>query len=106
MSRGATRASVRSRLTSLLAQCRLSDLPFLSLSLRPFRHAPLSHLSAADPPVVGTSKKPNGKKRKRGRGRGEEEEADPVRVADEGGWDLVATRSDGGQVEWHLCEQS
>lgn len=81
-------------------------LPFLDLSLTPFAHAPLSHLSAASPPVVGTSKRPNGKKRKRGRGRGEEEEADRARVEDEGGWACVLRPREEGQgaIEWHLWE--
>ncbi|GAA5981904.1 hypothetical protein JCM10908_004660 [Rhodotorula pacifica] len=82
----------------------LAQVPFASFSLRPFSHSPISHTSAADPPVVGTSQKPNGKKRKRGRGRGEEEEADPTRLADEGGWDLVLRRTGEGVLEWHLWE--
>lgn len=83
----------------------LSALPFLSLSLTPFPHAPLSHLSSVSPPVVGTSKRPNGKKRKRGRGRGEEEEADRERMEDEGGWEAVLRPQDGGnQFEWHIWE--
>ncbi|GAA5856014.1 hypothetical protein JCM9279_003376 [Rhodotorula babjevae] len=93
-------------LEAVLTSESLSSLPFLSLSLTPFPHAPLSHLSAASPPVVGTSTRANGKKRKRGRGRGEDEEADRVRVEDEGGWSCVVTRRDGeeGTLEWHLWE--
>ncbi|TNY23466.1 Proteophosphoglycan ppg4 [Rhodotorula diobovata] len=94
-------------LQSVLSNLSLSPpLPFLDLSLTPFAHAPLSHLSAASPPVVGTSKRPNGKKRKRGRGRGEEEEADRARVEDEGGWACVLRPREEGQgaIEWHLWE--
>ncbi|GAA5956444.1 hypothetical protein JCM8115_001726 [Rhodotorula mucilaginosa] len=94
----------------------LAAIPFLSLSLRPFAHSPISHTSsaAAEAPnvsvVVGTSKKPNGKKRKRGRGRGEEEEADSARLAELGGWELVVRRGRGTtgeedeKLEWHLWE--
>ncbi|GAA5997882.1 uncharacterized protein JCM10292_006881 [Rhodotorula paludigena] len=92
-------------LVGVLTGSSLSALHFLSLSLTPFPHAPLSHLSSASPPVVGTSKRPNGKKRKRGRGRGEEEEADRERMEDEGGWEAVLRPQDGGnQVEWHIWE--
>jgi hypothetical protein len=53
---------------------------------------------------MGTSKKPNGKKRKRGRGRGEEEEADSARLAELGGWELVVRRGSAEEVcemgEW------
>ncbi|GAA5861927.1 hypothetical protein JCM3774_001353 [Rhodotorula dairenensis] len=91
----------------------LVAVPFLSLSLQPFSHSPLSHTSAAaNPPVVGTAKKPNGKKRKRGRGRGEEEEADPAHLAEHGGWDLVMLRRGAvageeetvAPLEWHMWE--
>ncbi|GAA5861111.1 hypothetical protein JCM8547_008039 [Rhodosporidiobolus lusitaniae] len=83
-----------------------ASTPFLSLALRPFPHAPLSHLSAASPPVVGTSKKPNGKKRKRGRGRGEEEEANKERMGEDGGWEVVLRRREGeeGKVEYSMWE--
>ncbi|GAA5909231.1 hypothetical protein JCM8208_005622 [Rhodotorula glutinis] len=91
-------------LEGLWASESLAALPFLSLSLSPFPHSPISHLSAASTPVVGTSKRPNGKKRKRGRGRGEEEEADRGRVEDEGGWACVVRRREEGRVEWHLWE--
>ncbi|GJN89150.1 hypothetical protein Rhopal_002124-T1 [Rhodotorula paludigena] len=92
-------------LEDVLTGSNLSALPFLSLSLTPFPHAPLSHLSSVSPPVVGTSKRPNGKKRKRGRGRGEEEEADRERMEDEGGWEAVLRPQDGGnQFEWHIWE--
>lgn len=89
-------------------QKSLVTAPFLSLSLQLFPHSPLSHTSARDPQVVGTGKRPNGKKRKRGRGRGEEEEADPAQVAEQGGWDLVLMRTEketatvaDAQLEWH-----
>ncbi|BGP47873.1 hypothetical protein JCM10450v2_003738 [Rhodotorula kratochvilovae] len=92
-------------LRTVLASSSLASHPFLSLSLTPFAHAPISHLSAASPPVVGTSQRPNGKKRKRGRGRGEEEEADRARVEDEGGWECVVRPVPGERsVEWHLWE--
>ncbi|GAA6012912.1 hypothetical protein JCM10207_008374 [Rhodosporidiobolus poonsookiae] len=92
-------------LESTAADPAFSSTPFLSFSLKPFPHAPLSHLSAAFPPVVGTSKKPNGKKRKRGRGRGEEEEASRERMEEAGGWDLVIKPSAGkGEVEWYVWE--
>ncbi|GAA6027427.1 hypothetical protein JCM8097_007857 [Rhodosporidiobolus ruineniae] len=81
-----------------------STHPFLSLSLRPFPHSPLSHLSAANPPVVGTSKTPNGKKRKRGRGRGEEEEAKRERVEEGGGWEVVLRAGEEGRVEYWSWE--
>ncbi|GAA6062096.1 hypothetical protein JCM10212_002346 [Sporobolomyces blumeae] len=75
-----------------------SSLPFLSISLRPFTHAPISHTSKQNPPVLGTSMRPNGKKRKRGRGRGEEEEADRERQEDVGGWDVVLRPRDADEV--------
>ncbi|GAA5825721.1 hypothetical protein JCM11251_000350 [Rhodosporidiobolus azoricus] len=78
--------------------------PFVAITLRPFPHSPLSHLSAASPPVVGSSKLPNGKKRKRGRGRGEEEEAERGRLGEAGGWEMVVQPGQGGKVEWHLWE--
>ncbi|BGP07819.1 Ribonuclease P protein subunit p40 [Rhodotorula toruloides] len=82
----------------------LAKHPFVSLTLRPFPHAPLSHTSAATVPVAGTSKRPNGKKRKRGRGRGEEEEADRERVEDQGGWEMVLVPRGEGKLDWHLWE--
>ncbi|BGO99532.1 Proteophosphoglycan ppg4 [Rhodotorula toruloides ATCC 204091] len=82
----------------------LAKHPFISLTLRPFPHAPLSHTSAAAVPVVGTSNRPNGKKRKRGRGRGEEEEADRERVEDQGGWEMVLVPRGEGKLDWHLWE--
>ncbi|BGP55271.1 hypothetical protein JCM8202_000654 [Rhodotorula sphaerocarpa] len=96
-----------SRTLEILARSVLLDsLPFLSLSLRPFPHAPLSHISSSPIPVVNTSKKPNGKKRKRGRGRGEEEEADPERNGEEGGWEVVMRRGPKGSLEVHWWEQA
>ncbi|GAA6051360.1 hypothetical protein JCM3770_004501 [Rhodotorula araucariae] len=91
-------------LRAVLASSSLTEHPFLDVSLMPFAHAPLSHLSATSPPVVGTSKRPNGKKRKRGRGRGEEEEADRARVEEEGGWACVVRPAGQGKLEWHLWE--
>ncbi|GAA5970945.1 hypothetical protein JCM11641_004518 [Rhodosporidiobolus odoratus] len=77
---------------------------FLSFNLRPFPHSPIYHLSTANPPVVGTSKKPNGKKRKRGRGRGEEEEADRARMEEAGGWEVVMKPAGGGKMDWYIWE--
>ncbi|BGP31838.1 hypothetical protein JCM10296v2_003615 [Rhodotorula toruloides] len=82
----------------------LANHPFISLTLRPFPHAPLSHTSAAAVPVVGTSKRPNGKKRKCGRGRGEEEEADRKRVEEQGGWETILVPQGVGKLDWHLWE--
>ncbi|ORY92493.1 ribonuclease P 40kDa subunit-domain-containing protein [Leucosporidium creatinivorum] len=81
---------------------------FLALALTPPPHSPLSHLSAASTPVVGTSKKPNGRKVKRGRGRGEEEEARPSSATgttsvDGGGWELL-WKQDGDTVNWCTWE--
>ncbi|KWU46266.1 hypothetical protein RHOSPDRAFT_32267 [Rhodotorula sp. JG-1b] len=107
------------QIEKFVASENLAKIPFLSLSLRPFAHSPISHTSsAADSPnnndvvvVVGTSKKPNGKKRKRGRGRGEEEEADSGWLAELGGWELVLRRrrrrrgtGEDEKLEWHLWE--
>lgn len=90
-------ADVRSRSS-------LASHPFVSLTLRPIPQAPISHTSAAAVPVVGTSKRPNGKKRKRGRGRGEEEEADRGRVEEQGGWEMVLVPQGEGKLDWHLWE--
>lgn len=100
------------QIEKLVASETLAKIPFLSLSLRPFAHSPISHTSAAanasdnNVVVVGTSKKPNGKKRNRGRGRGEEEEADSERLKELGGWELVLLRRSGedDKLEWHLWE--
>ncbi|GAA5953058.1 hypothetical protein JCM21900_005054 [Sporobolomyces salmonicolor] len=76
-------------LETVLNSASLTLHPFLHLSLRPVPHSPISHTSKSNPPIVGTSKRPNGKKRKRGRGRGEEEEAERERVEKGGGWEVV-----------------
>lgn len=86
---------------------RFSTIPFLSIMLRPFPHSPISHTSKADPPVVGTGTRPNGKKRKRGRGRGEEEEADAEKMQDIGGYEIVlqpARTEEIDTVTWWMWE--
>ncbi|GAA5996400.1 hypothetical protein JCM5350_005224 [Sporobolomyces pararoseus] len=88
----------------VLSDPSFASVPFLSLILRPFPHSPISHTSAASTPVVGTSIRPNGKKRKRGRGRGEEEESNRERLADVGGWEVVLRPSQEGFVDWWLWE--
>ncbi|BGP24405.1 hypothetical protein JCM10295v2_003316 [Rhodotorula toruloides] len=96
--------TVLSAVEQLTKQSDLSSHAFVPLSLRPFPHAPFSHTLAAAVPVVGTSKRPNGRKRKRGRGRGEEEEADRERVEDQGGWEMVLVPRGEGKLDWHLWE--
>ncbi|GAA5886989.1 hypothetical protein JCM5296_005216 [Sporobolomyces johnsonii] len=92
-------------LETVLDSASLTVHPFLHLSLRPIPHSPISHTSKSNPPVVGTSKRPNGKKRKRGRGRGEEEEADRERVQEGGGWEVVLKPNGQGKgAEWWMWE--
>jgi len=86
---------------------RFSSIPFLSITLQPFPHSPISHTSKADTPVVGTGTRPNGKKSKRGRGRGEEEEADTEKIQDKGGYEIVLQRSRLERVDtvcWWMWE--
>ncbi|GAA6012344.1 hypothetical protein JCM11491_007102 [Sporobolomyces phaffii] len=98
--------SIAAVVENVLGSPSFRTVPFLSLILRPFPHAPISHTSAANPPVVGTGVRPNGKKRKRGRGRGEEEEADRERLEDVGGWEVVLRPSTTAEsnVDWWLWE--
>ncbi|GAA5928497.1 uncharacterized protein JCM15063_003894 [Sporobolomyces koalae] len=87
----------------LLSNPELKSVPFISIVLRPFPHSPISHTSKSDCPIVGTSIRPNGKKRKRGRGRGEEEEADRDRLEDVGGWEVVL-KQDHTSLDWWMWE--